>query len=86
MAGIEAAIDEALAGRQVVKENNTDAGITVQEMAVNAHSLLVIAESGSDGDIRRAIENHRGMGVGTMTAIRGGAHGNLAALQAITNG
>ena len=26
MAGIEAAIDEALAGRQVVKENNTDAG------------------------------------------------------------
>ena len=86
MAGIEAAIDEALAGRQVVKENNTDAAIVVQEFAVLAHHILVIAESGSDGDIRRAIENHRGMGVGTMTAIRGGAHGNLAALQAITNG
>ena len=59
--------------------------MAVQSWNIDAHSILVVSEEGSDGDIRRAVENHRGMGVGTMTAIRAGEHTNTS-LASVTNG
>ena len=85
LSALEAAIDEALAGKQKVAENNTSAAMAVQSWNIDAHSILVVSEEGSDGDIRRAVENHRGMGVGTMTAIRAGEHTNTS-LASVTNG
>ena len=72
LSSLEAAIDEALAGKQKVVENNTSSAMAVQSWNLDAHSIFVVSEKGSDGDVRRAVENHRGMGVGTMTAIRAG--------------
>ena len=85
LTALEAAIDEALAGKQKVAENNTSAAMSVQSWRIDAHSILVVSEKGSDGDVRRAVENHRGMGVGTMTAIRAGDHNNTN-LGSMTNG
>ncbi len=85
LSALEAAIDEALAGKQKVAENNTSAAMAVQSWNIDAHSILVVSEKGSDGDIRRAVENHRGMGVGTMTAIRAGDH-NDTNLGSVSNG
>ena len=77
MPALEAALTEALSGKLTVVENNTAAAITTQEFNVHAHSVLAIVESGSDGDVQRAVENHRGMGVGTtVTALRGGTPDN----------
>ena len=66
-------LEEALAKKTRVAENSTSANVVVQEWTLLPHSILVVAESGSDGDARRAVENHRGMGVATNTAIVGGA-------------
>lgn len=84
VSSLESALAEARAGRTRVVENNADATATVQGWPVGAHSVLVVAEGGLDADIRRAIENHRGMGVGTMTAIVG-APPNTGALNGIAN-
>ena len=85
LSALRGALTEALAKRVRVVENNTNMSNVTQEWTVGAHSILVVAESGSNGDVRRAIENHRGMGVGTMTAIRAGAHDDTA-LAAISDG
>ena len=85
LSALAGALEEALAGHQRVAENNTAADVTIQEWLVGAHSILVFSEGGSDGDVRRAIENHRGMGVGTMTAIRGAAP-DAAALASMATG
>ena len=85
MPALEAALTEALSGKLTVVENNTAAAITTQEFNVHAHSVLAIVESGSDGDVQRAVENHRGMGVGTVTALRGGTPDN-GALDSVSNG
>ena len=85
LAALEAALHEARAERIKTAENNTDASITVQEWIIRPNSILTIAESGTEGDITRAVENHRGMGVGTMTAISGGDPDNTA-LDPITSG
>ena len=82
---LEAAIEEALAGRQKVVENDEDVPLVIQEWTLGPHSILAISEGGSDGDVRRAVENHRGMGVGSMSAIRAGEHDD-SALGAINNG
>ena len=47
--------------------------------------MLAIVASGSDGDVQRAVENHRGMGVGTVVALRGGTPDN-GALDSVSNG
>ena len=83
---LESALAEAGATRYLVLENNTDLAKVIQEWTIQPHTILAFAESGSDNDIRRAVENHRGMGVGTMAAIVGGDPGTLAQLRNITNG
>lgn len=85
MPALEAALDEAGSLKTRVTENNTDIAAEIQGWTLRAHSILVVAQSGSDGDIRRSIENHRGLGVGVNTAIIG-ATPDDAALTAITNG
>ena len=85
MSALEAAVDEALGGKSRVAENATTAAVVLQEWSINPHSILVVAQSGTDGDIRRAIETHRGMGVGTMVGIVGGTPDN-SALDAVNNG
>ena len=82
---LEAALEEAMTARRKVVENNRDTDRIIQEWTVGSHSTLAMVESGSDGDLRRAIENHRGMGSGTMSAIRAGDH-NDTDLAAITDG
>ena len=85
LSSLEAAIEEALAGKQRVVENPENTDRVIQEWTVGSHSILVISEKGSDGDVRRAVENHRGMGVGTMSAIRG-AGPTDATLASMNNG
>lgn len=82
LSSLAASLEEALAGRQRVAENNDDAPIVLQEWTIGPHAILVFSEAGSDGDVTRAVENHRGMGTGTMSAIRGGApdDGDLAGI------
>ena len=82
---LKAALDEAMAGKTKTDENNTNMAEVKQEWTIQPHSILVIAESGITGDIRRAVENHRGMGVQTSVAISGGTPGD-SALDAISNG
>ena len=85
LAALRAALEEALAGKTKAVENRTKAPIVVQEFTLDPNSLLVVAQAGSDGDVLRSVENHRGMGAGTMAAIRGGA-ADETALAAISNG
>ena len=85
LAALEAALEDALAGKTRRLENSTDAAVVVQEWTVPAHSILVVAEAGTDADVVRAVETHRGMGVGTLTAISGGVPDD-SALAAVTSG
>ena len=85
MDALRAALTEALATRIRVVENSTNVAIVVQEWTILPHSILVLVEGGSHADITRAIEFHRGMGVGTMGAVSGGSPDN-SALDAISNG
>ena len=85
MPALDGALTEALAGKLKVVENNTDTADVVQEFSIHGHSVLAIVASGSDGDVQRAVENHRGMGVGTVTALRGGTPDN-GALDSVSNG
>ena len=85
MPALEGALEESMAGRVRISENNLDTATTLQEWAIRPHSIFVIVELGSDADVQRAIENHRGMGVGTITAISGGSPDNTA-LDAVSNG
>ena len=80
--GLRAALTEAGATRSVVSDNPTNAAVTSQSWTLPAHSILAIVSGGLDGDIHRAVENHRGMGVTTLTAIVGGElpTGGIAAL------
>ena len=85
LAALRAALEEALAGKTKVVDNRTHVAIVIQEFILQPHSNFVVAQLGSDGDVLRAVENHRGMGAGTMTAIRGGV-ADEAALAQISNG
>ena len=85
IAAIKSAIDEALGGKQEVKDNDTKSDIVEQEFTIYPNSILAVVQSGTDATIQRAIETARGMGVGTMTAIVGGPPNNNA-LDAVNNG
>ena len=80
--GLRAAITEAGASRRVVVDNRTNAPVVKQLWTLPPHSVFAIVAGGLDTDIHRAVENHRGMGAATLTAIVGGAPpaGGLAGL------
>ena len=82
MEGLKAALTEAGASRRVVVDNPTNAAVVRQLWTLPPHSVFAIVAGGLDGDIHRAVENHRGMGATTLTAIVGGAPptGGIAAL------
>ena len=85
IAAIEAALSEALTTKAKVFENTDDAGLVLQEWYLKPHAIVAIAQGGTSGDVRRAVENYRGMGTPTMTGIVGGAPDN-AALDSVNNG
>ena len=80
--GLRAALTEAGAVRASVLDNPTNAAIVRQLWTLPPHAVFAIVDGGLDGDIHRAVENHRGMGAATLTAIVGGAlpSGGIAAL------
>lgn len=82
---MQGALLDALVGKHEIYENETNATATVQQFIIHASAILVVASDGSAADIRRAVETHRTMGVGTMTAIVGGT-ADESALAAISNG
>ena len=82
---IRSAIDEALGGKQNVKENFEPNSIVEQEFTVYRSHVLAVVQSGTDATIQRAIETARGMGTGTMTAIVGGTPDSNA-LDSVNNG
>ena len=71
--GLRAAITEAGASRKVVVDNPTNAAVVKQRWTLPPHSIFAIVDGGLDADVHRAVENHRGMGAATLTAIVGGA-------------
>ena len=73
MEGLKAALTEAGASRRVVVDNPTNAAVVRQLWTLPPHSVFAIVAGGLAGDIHRAVENHRGMGATTLTAIVGGA-------------
>ena len=79
---LRAALIEAGGTAPVVVHNGTNAAVVRQGWTVGAHAVLAIVEGGLDADINRAVENHRGMGAATVTAIVGGTlpTGGIAAL------
>ena len=79
------AITEANAKRSKIIENATSNLVTTQNIPVFGHSIVVIIESGSPIELRRAIEQHRSQGVGTMTAIIGTSPDNDS-LDSVNNG
>ena len=80
--GLRAAIVEAGGTRVIVRDNPNNTAAVQQRWTLSPHSILAIVEGGADGDVHRAVENHRGMGAATGTAIVGGAPptGGIAAL------
>ena len=84
-AAIRAAIDESEGKKQKIVENKSNTTMIVQDWPIFGHSIAVVAESGSDGDIRRSVETRRGQGVGTMAAIIGGEPNNNS-LDAVNGG
>ena len=85
LAALKSALVEALTTKRKVVDNRGSTPLVIQEWTLGPHSILAQGILGSDGDLLRAVENHRGMGAGTMTAIRGGASDD-AALALITAG
>ena len=75
---LKAALAEAQSKRTQSAENRTKIAEVFQGWTLDPNSIFVVAESGSDADVRRAVENHRGMGTGTMTGISGGTPDNTA--------
>ena len=68
---LRAALMEAQATKIRVEENATANAVVRQLWRIPAHSVLIFVVGGSDVAITRAVENHRGMGVGTVAAIQG---------------
>ena len=72
LSALKSALVEALTTKREVVDNRGSTPLVIQEWTLAPHSILALAISGSDGDVLRSVENHRGMGVDTMTSIRGG--------------
>lgn len=85
LTALRAAIAEANADDHRVIENATRTATTEQEFTLDPSSLLAVIRGGLDSDMQRAIEQHRGQGVATMTAVIGGTPDNTA-LDAVTDG
>ena len=85
LSALYGALEEALAGKTNAVENRTNGQDVQQGWTLEGHHILVVAEHGTTMDIERAVENHRGQGAGTMTAIRGAAP-NDTMLDAVNNG
>ena len=68
-AAMLAALEEVEAGRVSILENTTSTDKIEGGVLIPSHGILVIAESGNDNAVTRAIENHRGMGVATGTGV-----------------
>ena len=71
--------------RRVVENRSSTAAEVIGEWSVAPSAVLAVAEGGTDADVTRAIENHRGGGAPTMTGILGGAP-DEAALALISDG
>ena len=85
---IRSALSEAGATRlnpAATNENRGTSATTVQQWTTPAHHLLFIVEGGLTADLTRAVENYRGAGVGTMTAIRGATPDDTA-LDGVSSG
>ena len=82
---VRAAVEEAGGKKQRIVENKTNATVVTQEWPVFGHSIVVVAEAGSNNDIQRAVDLRRGQGVGTMAAIFGSAP-NESNVEAISAG
>ena len=79
--GLRAALIEAGAStRTRVIHNPTNAAVVNQGWTVPAHSILAVVDDGLDTDMTRAVENHRGMGAGTLTAIVGAAPSDFSGI------
>lgn len=85
LAAILAAIDSLPVGRRNGRENRTAAALVVQQFTIAVHGVLIVAEKATDAEVTRAVENHRGLGAPTMTAIVGGTPDN-STLDAVTDG
>ena len=73
MGSLTGALEDIVAGRNRVVENNRATSHATQEFTILPNSIMAIAESGTTSAVERVVENHRGMGVGTTVAIFGGA-------------
>lgn len=82
---MRAALTEAGATRLRLIENRTSVAKTVQGWVIAPHSLLVVVLGGTDLDVQRAVEGRRNMGLGTLSAIRGGTPDDTA-LGGVSNG
>lgn len=71
MAALRSALSSAGAARFRVFENPAGTAATQGGVSIPSHSIFAVVSGGMDDDIERAIENHRGMGVGTLTAETG---------------
>lgn len=85
LGALRSALTAAGATSTKVIENSTTASVTSGGVTLPAHSIFVMADGGLADDVGRAVENHRGMGVGTYSAIVGRST-TLANVQQITNG
>ena len=82
---LEAGLYEAGAMTVRVEENNGNLVEIIQGFEMRPNSVLAIVEGGTDQAMSDAVARYRGMGVGPMTAIFGGAHADLATLRALNN-
>ena len=85
LAALNAALEEAATTRRRITENTESTVMVVDEWPLRPHSICVIAEGGTDGDVQRSVENHRGMGVAVTVAAIGGTPDN-GVLDSVSDG
>lgn len=85
LAALETAVASTGATPYRVVENATATAKKVQSWPLSAHSVLVIADGGTDADLTRAVEQARGMGVAPLAAIVGGTPGTLTSFYSDTS-
>lgn len=84
---LRAALVEAGAGGRLdARQNAADAETVLHGYRIPAHSVAVVVRDGGDGAISAAVAAAKGLGVGAVAAIEGGAHSDLAAIKAVASG
>ena len=88
MTALSAGVTAAGATKQRIVENSKGAKKVVQQWTITPHAVLVIAEGATTPNLTRAVENHRGAGVATITALTGAARvaQNITDLIAVADG